>query len=149
MKNLAGGFLLILITNSGCSTMNNKTLASGLIGFLSCSAIGAISAPKDEKPEMHGLLWGSVCSSASMLGAELLDTKRKSKYQKSKLLNLRSEDSIEELKIKNSILNSQEYSRLDIETKNKLNGKWSIYKTDNWFMEGEKLKHENLEIEFE
>lgn len=148
MKLRIGGIFIISFFCFGCSSLNNKTVVTGVVSFLSCSAIGAATAPEDEKPEMHGLMWGTACSSLGMIASELIQDNSNNKRSNNKLLQLRNDDSIEELRIKNSLLDSDAYESLDIETKNKLNGPWSIYKIDNWVLDGEKLKHENMEIEF-
>ncbi len=144
-----GIFLLMLVLSAGCSTLNNPTVLSGLVGFAGCSVIGAATAPSDEKPEMHGLLWGTSCSTLGMLATELLTSENNKNSKKLSLQKMRSEDSLEELKIKNSILNSKGYEDLDFVTKEKLKGDWTIYKIDNWILDRGKIKHEDMEIEFQ
>lgn len=148
-RSRSASLVLTLVFASGCSTLDNPTIISGLAGFATCSVVGAISAPSDERPEMHAALWGAACSSAAMMTSEILTADESKRTTKASLQKMRSEDSLQELRIKNSILNSKGYENLDFETKEKLKGDWTVYKIDNWILDRGKVKHEDMEIEFE
>ena len=142
--------ILIVLLNflTGCSTLNKKTIIAGATGFVVCSAIGAISAPSDEKKEFHGAMWGGLCSSAAMLTNEVLEGNKEKKKVAEMLKQYRGTELKDELILKESLLSSPEIKNIDPRIREKLNGNWSIYKIDNWILDGGKIKHEDMEIEF-
>lgn len=83
-------FLLLLVSSlSGCAAIpktknGKKRFAVTLTGMGAGAAIGALSAPEDEKPEFHAFAWGAAIGLATKLVAdyvwgdhhELADTKK-------------------------------------------------------------------------
>ncbi|AHI05375.1 hypothetical protein BDW_04335 [Bdellovibrio bacteriovorus W] len=53
----------------GCATNSKSRLALTGVGFGTGAIIGAASAPRDERPEMHAVYWGSIVGLAAALAA--------------------------------------------------------------------------------
>lgn len=137
-----------LLTLCGCSTLKNKTLLYGAVGFVGCSIIGASNAPKDESTTMHGVAYGSICAAGGMAAKEFhsLLTNEKSKKR---LNQLRSKEVLKEQEIRTSLIESKAYESLDDSIKRGLMGKWRIYETKNWVFDGEKMIREDVHVEFD
>lgn len=141
--------LLILFCSAlvGCSTLKNKTLLAGAASFAVCSLIGSNSAPKDENKNMHGALYGGLCSTAAMAITELIEDGPKDReLKKLREQQLQLEDS--EIDIRKQILKSKSIKSLDKSVQESLKGNWDVFTKTEWFFDGKKLRHENMEIEF-
>lgn len=68
MKN-SFTLLFFIISLLGCSTNSKSRMAFTGIGFGTGAVIGAASAPRDERPEMHAVYWGSIVGLAAALAA--------------------------------------------------------------------------------
>ena len=137
----------VLLLNIGCSTMKNRTVMAGVTSFAVCSLIGANASPEDENKNMHGALYGGLCSTAAMMISEIIDSSPKDKEiieLKSRLLK---EEALE-VDIRTEVLSSPSIKNLDQSVQDSLKGKWDVYKKSDWIFDGEKLNHENMEIRF-
>ncbi len=132
-------YIILLINFSGCSSLDNKTVKAGIAAFLTCSLVGAVTAPKTEKSEMHAGLYGGLCATGGMLLTETYFNSQNDKVKK-------SENEINELDIRNSIIKSKVFKSMDRKTKAKLMGEWDVFSKSEWFINGDKLTHENIEI---
>ena len=65
MKAIAIIISIILLTS--CATKRKSQMASMGLGFAAGGTVGAMTAPEDEKPTMHGALWGGL--TAALAGA--------------------------------------------------------------------------------
>jgi len=122
--------LLIVFMSSGCASLKNKTLMAGLASFVPCSIIGAVSAPKDERGEMHGALSGSACAAAGMAISEIFfekknEIKNLEQHHMNSMNNLKNE-AIE------SVYKSSSYKQFSKKTKDKLQGNWKLYESKQW-----------------
>lgn len=61
--------LFLTLSILGCSTNSKSRLAFTGVGFGAGAVVGAASSPKDERPEMHAVYWGSIVGLASALAA--------------------------------------------------------------------------------
>ncbi len=131
----------------GCSSLNNRTLLAGATSFVVCSLVGANSAPEDENKNMHGAMYGGLCSTAAMAISEVLEDRDKDKQiSKVKEIDIKAETL--DLDVRKQILKSKSIKSLDKSVQESLKGNWDVYQKTEWIFDGEKLKHENMEIEF-
>lgn len=137
-----------LITFCGCSTLKNKTLIYGGLGFLGCSIVGAANAPEDENSSMHGMFYGSACAAGSMAAQQFFE-EISGKKDEEQMNKIKSQKIIKERDLKKSVLESESYDSLSKKDRALLEKKWKIYETSNWIFNGEKMIHENYHIEFE
>ncbi len=134
------------LTLSSCATMSNRTktilamVGTGLVA----GAIGAATAPKDEQPGGHALMWGGLgAASAGVVGlfafneeAKREEADRKLEVLTKELSSLRDEGSSEPTLLfqTNAPLGKDpppEYRNLITP------GKWSVYRLNRWVTEGE------------
>jgi hypothetical protein len=131
----------------GCSSLNNRTIIAGATSFALCSVIAYKSAPQGEDEQMHGALYGGLCSTVSMAVSEVLKDNEKNKdIEKFKIANLKEERF--EVDVRQQIISSKSIKSLDKSVQDSLKGKWDVYSKSEWIFDGKKLRHENMEIEF-
>jgi len=134
--------VLLTVSLTGCSTLKEKPLLSAAASFAACSIVGAVAAPKNENKEMHGILYGGLCSTASLVASNLLEKNSleiKEKKRASKNFN--------KLEVQKNLFASDFYKNLPSNEKSKFQEDWSAYSKSEWVMIDDKLIHENLEID--
>lgn len=71
MKRLA---IALVILSTGCATFSNRT--KGIIATVTASAggaaVGVATAPVNERPEMHGIMWGAVAGLATAIVSQFI-----------------------------------------------------------------------------
>lgn len=142
-------YFFCCIALSSCSSLNNKTLLYGAGSFIACSLIGSHKAPKDEDRDMHGALYGGLCSTAAMAINEIVEDRSKEHNRTiQKLEKKKIKDEQFELDVRRKLLNSKSIQSLDKSIQENLKGNWDAYSKSEWIFDGEKLIHEDLEIKF-
>ena len=145
--------LMAITFLSGCATNRAKALWTGAIIGSIGATVGALTAPKNENPTGHAVLWGGVGAAAGVTaGMFLFDEQKRSDelarqnevLQKS-LSGLSGHDPNEKLLFESNAAFEkavpQEYRHLVRP------GQWSVYQLDSWTLQGENtLVHQDKMI---
>jgi hypothetical protein len=141
-----------------CATTNRtKTIASMLVAGTTAGIIGASNAPASERPEGHAALWaGAAASAAAIIGMFVFDEQRKNHDLEVQLEGAQKTlqaihgggEQTAELLYKN---NSPFGKDVPSEYRSLIKpGQWSIYKLDQWTMQGENtLIHQDKMIKLQ
>lgn len=66
MKSILIALTLLL---ASCSTHQKSRLAATGVGIAVGAAVGAGTAPKDERPELHAMYWGGIIGAVTAIAA--------------------------------------------------------------------------------
>jgi len=142
---------------SGCATMSNRTktiLAMAAVGVVA-GTVGAMSAPADENPVGHGLLWGGLgASSTGALGLWLFDEHKRSSELERESEALKKELSVYRIEAEGGReLVGEAPAKFVKDLPDSVAGlvrpgHWKVWKLDKWINEGEnRMVHQDKMIE--
>lgn len=132
MKNTVICLLVTTLFLSGCATMDNTKTRWSLIGagVASGAAIGATTAPEDEKKSFHAFTWGAALGLiGALIGEIFFSDKKEVKKVQTKFDDYKSKYEFVEVDQKHGFIPDAKVQ----------NGKkpviWSIKKGVKWFEE--------------
>ena len=137
-------FIIALsMTLVSCATNSQSRLAVMGIAAPMGAGIGALSAPKKERPEFHALTWGAVAlASAAFFGHYYFNDDKEINRLRSEIKYLK-EPKLE------MVTKSKGYFK-NPPSKGKEVIRWKVYKIDQWISVGEDIKyHRDLMIKRE
>lgn len=146
MKTISVLICLSLLS-SGCATMSNrsKTLLAMVGTGIIAGSIAASKAPDDESSVAHAAVWGGTTAAvAGAVGLFLFDEQAKSQEAERKLQVAQHE--LDAFRGESSTDAQHPYAQSDSSLERDLPseyrslvrpGKWSIYKVNNWTLQGE------------
>ncbi|MBX2993490.1 MAG: hypothetical protein KF681_01660 [Bdellovibrionaceae bacterium] len=143
--------LLLLFFLSACATNNQKRLTLAAASFAGGTAIGAASAPADERKELHAVYWGALLGlGAAVAGNYLFNDETELAMLNKENQRLKAE--LDLIQTGNKILVDQGKGKFKNPVgETELQGKkahWKIYQLDRWTKEGpNRLYHQDKMIE--
>lgn len=136
---------------AGCATARKTRLAWTGAAFVGGAAVGAASAPEDERTELHSLYWaGLVGVSAALLGEVFFSDEEAN--EKLRLENDKLKSEIELINSANRVLlkEGKGYFKNSKGEEVFPSGKarWRLYQVDRWVKDGpDRLYHQDRAVE--
>ncbi|MBV2167079.1 MAG: hypothetical protein KUL82_00115 [Bdellovibrio sp.] len=126
MKTVSLLSCLCFVFSVSCATNQKSRLATTAVGIGLGAAIGAGTAPNDERPELHALYWGGILGVVSAVAANYYFNDERD------LEVMRLEN--EKLKAELDLFQNGPSTLLKDEARNKARVK--LYKIDQWVSDG-------------
>ncbi|MCE3009304.1 MAG: hypothetical protein LW875_01660 [Proteobacteria bacterium] len=140
-----------MILLSGCATPKKSRLAATTLAFAGGAVIGAQTAPKDERKELHSMYWAGIAGLTAAVISNYIYS------EEDELLKARLE--VEKLKAEMDLLQNSKKILIKEGTGyfqnpqgeqffQKGKAKWRIYEIDQWVKDGPyRLYHQDKLVE--
>lgn len=125
---------------SACATNQKSRFASTAIGIGVGATIGAATAPKEERPELHSLYWGGVVGVASAIAANYYYSDEKD-LEVMKLENEKMKAQLDFFQNGPATLLKDTTGSADKKYFQKGKARIKLYKIDQWVDEGPNKKY--------
>ncbi|MEK2644798.1 hypothetical protein [Bdellovibrio sp. BCCA] len=132
---------------SACATNQKSRLAATAVGVGVGAAIGAGTAPSDERPELHALYWGGIIGVVTAVAANYYFNDEKD-LEVMKLENEKMKAQLDFFQNGPSVLEKETIGPADKKYFQKGRARIKLYKVDQWVDEGpNKKSHRDRVIE--
>lgn len=149
--NILLGISVYSLLLASCATPQKSRMAVTISSFAVGAAIGAGTAPKDERTELHAMYWGGILGVAGALISNLYFNEENER-EKMNLENAKLKAEMDLMKNGQAVLlkEGRGYFKNSSGEEYFQNGKakWRIYQVDKWSKDGpNRLLHQDRMVE--